>query len=135
VVPDDLNATQAYQRSKIILADPEARQYVKALAFHLYDEPLSNVIKMKGLSEQYGIPLWMTEYSQGNPFTWANTMHDLISTYNVTAVDYMFAFSGGRDLITLKHNGTRYLGFERNKHFYTASFHRKDGEQSYHPVN
>jgi len=118
VVPDDLNATQAYQRSRIILADPDARQYVKALAFHLYDEPITNAIKMKRLSEQYGISLWMTEYSQGDPFTWANTMHALISNYSVSAVDYMFGFSGGRDLITLEHDGSRYLGYERNKHYY-----------------
>jgi O-glycosyl hydrolase len=122
VIPDDLNATQAYHRSKVVLADLEARKYVAALAFHLYDEPLSQAIKMKKLSERYRLPLWMTEYSQDNPLTWANTMHDLISNYNVSAVDYMFAFFGGEDdgglPITLKHNGTRYLGYKLNKHYY-----------------
>ena len=121
VVPDDLNATQAYQRSQIILADPVARQYVGALAFHLYQEPLSNAIKMKQLSEQYGIPLWMTEYSQSNAFTWANTMHDLLSKYNVSAVDHMSGFGGGGGStpISLKRNGTQYLGYKQNKHYYT----------------
>jgi len=119
VIPDDLNATQAYHRSKVVLTDPEARKYVGALAFHLYGEPLSHAIKMKKLSERYRIPLWMTEYSPDNPFTWANTMHDLISNYNVSAVDYMFAFTDGEEgPITLKHDGTRYLGYTLNKYYY-----------------
>ena len=80
---------------------------------------LGNAIRMKQLSEQYGIPLWMSEYSQSNAFTWASTMHDLISNYNVSAVDYMFGFSGnGNAPMTLKHDGTRYLGYEQNKHYY-----------------
>lgn len=119
VVPDDLNATQAHRRSQVILADPEARKYVAALAFHLYEEPLRNAVKMKQISEQYRIPLWMTEYSQDDPFTWADTMHELISTYDVSAVDYMSGFGGGGSVpIMLKHEGTRYLGNERSKHYY-----------------
>ena len=133
VVPDDLNATQAHRRSQVILAEPEARKYVAALAFHLYEEPLDNAVKMKQISDQYRIPLWMTEYSQDDPFTWANTMHELISSYDVSAIDYMLGFGGGGSvLVTLKHVGTRYLGYERSKHYYVmGQFSRfvKSGSQ------
>jgi len=61
----------------------------------------------------------MTEYSQSNAFTWANTMHDLISNYNVSAVDHGSGFNGlENELIVLKHNGRQYLGYERTKYYY-----------------
>ncbi len=121
VIPDDLNATQAYQRSQIILADPEARQYVGALTFHLYDEPIHNAVKMRELSEQYGIPLWMSEYSQSGPLAWANTMHTLIADYNVSAIDYMWGFvgsTGDATLIKLRHDGQQYLGYDLKKQYF-----------------
>ena len=124
VIPDDLNSTHAARRAQIILADPVARQYVGAIAFHLYDEPISNAIKMKQLSNQYGIPLWMTEWSQKDAFDWANTMHELISAYDVGAIDYLFGFTGqaapsrGR-LIRLNNGGTQYLGNAPEKRYYT----------------
>jgi glucuronoarabinoxylan endo-1,4-beta-xylanase len=122
VITDDLNATEAYKRCRIILADAEARQYVGALAFHLYDEPISQVSQMKELADRYGLPLWMTEYSQNDPFDWAVTMHQLISDYNVSAVDYMWGFfgqwTGGDKLINLRHTGARYLGYTLTKHYY-----------------
>ena len=125
VVPDDLNPSQAWQRLDIILADPEARRYVGALAFHLYGEPISSTWMMKQLKEQYGIPLWMTEWIPGGPFQWANTMHTLISDYDVSAVDYFWGFTGnvgeadpnGR-LITLNFDGPDYLGYTLEKQYY-----------------
>ena len=36
VVPDDQNPVDAYRRAAAVLADPEARQYVGALASHIY---------------------------------------------------------------------------------------------------
>ena len=58
---------------------------------------------MKTLAEQYQLPLWMTEFTMGamgttgrtqDPFKWASLMHDLISDYNVSAVDYLWGFFG-----------------------------------------
>ncbi len=124
VIPDDLNASQAYDRSRTILADPEARRYVGALACHLYDEPVSNMAKMKELSERYGLPLWMTEFSKpGDPFGWANLMHTLIANYGVSAVDYMWGFFGQQDraqLISIRHDGSSYLGYDRRKQYYVT---------------
>lgn len=61
VIPDDLNPREAYKRASVVLGDPETRQYVGALAYHLYDteesEPASDL--------------------------------KLVETYNVSAVDYM----------------------------------------------
>ncbi|MGH7592327.1 MAG: hypothetical protein ACRELE_00505, partial [Gemmatimonadales bacterium] len=37
VIPDDVNPTSALNRASIIMADPVARLYVAAVAFHLYD--------------------------------------------------------------------------------------------------
>ena len=121
VIPDDFNATRAYERSQIILSDPEARQYVGALSFHLYKESIRNVAKMQRLSEQYGIPLWMTEYIQKDAFAWANTMHALIADYNVSAVYYFWGFSGGSrggTLIRLNYDGNQYLDYTLTKHYY-----------------
>jgi len=126
VITDDLNASEAYKRCQIILADAQARRYVGALAFHLYDEPLSRVAQMKELAEHYRLPLWMTEYFQSDPFGWANTMHELIANYNVSAVDYMWGFFGewshaawpGNELISLVNSGSRYVGHTLTKHYY-----------------
>jgi O-glycosyl hydrolase len=123
VLPDDLNATQAYGRSRVVLADPEAKSYVGALGFHLYDEPLANAAKMKELAEEHGLPLWMTEWSQRDPFAWAATMHQLIADYDVSAVDYMWGFFGQEDaaqLIVVRYDRDRYTGYTPLKHYYVV---------------
>lgn len=126
VIPDDLNAFESYQRSRIVLSDPEARKYVGALAYHLYGGTTVDKKNMKQLSEQYGIPVWMTEYFLPDGFDWANTIHDLITDFGASAVDYMWGFFGEWDnrvspisnLITLKYSGPQYLGYEVQKHYY-----------------
>jgi O-glycosyl hydrolase len=129
VVPDDLNATEAELRARVVLADPEARSYVGALGFHLYDEPIENAARMRALADAHELPLWMTEWSHRDPFAWAATMHALIAEHGVSAVDYMWGFFGHEDaaqLIALKYDaGNRYTGYAPLKHFYvTGQFSR-----------
>ncbi len=136
VVSDDIRSTQAEQTMTAILSDPVARSYVGALAFHLYDEPISNVSKMKTLSQTYNLPLWMTEFSVGalptaglpaTALSWGNLMQDLIGTYSVSAIDYLVAFFGqggdGGTLISLLHNTTgaqEYTGYSIQKAYYVT---------------
>lgn len=124
VIPDDVRSSDAEAKAKIILADSAARQYVGALAFHLYDEPVSNVSKMKALGEQYGLPLWMSEYSVDGDFAWLTLMHDLIANYNVSAVDHMGGFGQGYGgYVNFKFSGTQYLGYVLpKKYFYVGQF-------------
>ncbi len=124
VIPDDVRSTDGAAKAKIILADTVARKYVSALAFHLYDEPITNVSKMKALGDQYSLPLWMSEYSVEDGFQWALLMHDLIATYNVTAVDCLFGFSKG-GYIDINNNATEYLGYVlTKKYYYVGQFSR-----------
>ncbi len=139
ITPDDVRSSDAAARTKVILADPAARQYVGALATHLYDESVSHVGQMKTLADQYELPLWMTEFSIGgmrsaklhaDPLHWASLMHDLISTYNVSAVDYMWGFFGKWEgdkttLIMLNNTGDKYDGYTLTKTYYmTGQFSR-----------
>ena len=57
VTPDDVRSSNGASKAAIILADPAARQYVGALATHLYDESVTNVSQMKALAVQYDLPL------------------------------------------------------------------------------
>jgi O-glycosyl hydrolase len=130
VIPDDVRASEAYNRASVVLADSEARSYIGALAFHLYDESINNVEKMKQLSDQYGIPLWMSEFYSGamstaglpaDALSWGDLMYQLISTYNVSAIDYMWGFFGQWDnaqLISITHSGNSYTGYQLKKEYY-----------------
>ncbi|MEO7323219.1 MAG: hypothetical protein ABIW82_00150 [Dokdonella sp.] len=134
VVPDDVRASDAAAKTQIVLADPIARSYVGALATHLYDEPVSNVGQRQALANQYQLPLWMTEFTVGalgtaglpqDAFSWAALMHDLIATYNVSAVDYLWGFFGQWEgnttmLVTLNNSGATYKGMTLNKQYYTT---------------
>ena len=137
VVPDDLNANEAYARSQIIMADTVAREYVGALAYHLYGGSNANKTAMMQLGQQYNVPVWMTEYSRPNAFDWGNLIHDVIANYNVSAVDYMWGFFGsqesnGTQYISLNFSGTSYTGYTINKQYYvTGQYSRyvKQGSQ------
>jgi O-glycosyl hydrolase len=134
VTTDDVRASNGGAKAQIILADPAARQYVGALATHLYDEPISNVSQMKSLAAQYELPLWMTEFTMSamntaglprDPFAWGSLMHDLIATYDVSAVDYLWGFFGewegnATTLISLNNTGATYDGYTLNKTYYTT---------------
>ena len=131
VATDDLNASRASERCRIILADKDARRYVGALACHLYDEPIARVSQMTELSAEYGLPLWMTEWYQADGFAWAATMQALIADYSVSAVDYMWGFFGqwqdnGSQLVVLTHDeANRYTGYNlRKQYFIVGQFSR-----------
>jgi O-glycosyl hydrolase len=123
VVPDDVSPAEAYARAAVILADPVARQYVGAIAYHLYDDR-SGRDKLRALGEQYGIPIWMTEYASAAPFEWAELIHEELAEYGASAVDMQWGFFGQWEppeshLITVTSAGNAYTGFVRTKSFYT----------------
>jgi O-glycosyl hydrolase len=130
VTPDDVRSSDGAAKTAIILADPAARPYVGALATHLYDESVSNVSQMRALADEYNLPLWMTEYYDGDGFRWASLMHELISTHDVSAVDYLWGSFGewagdSATLITLKTAGSAYDGYSLTKSYYaTGQFSR-----------
>jgi O-glycosyl hydrolase len=120
VAPDDLSPNDAYARLQTILADPDARQYIGAVAYHLYGR--GNEDKVAQLARQYGIPVWMTEYSTPNDWrAWADIMHDLLATDDVSAIDYMWGYFGdwdGSQLVRVKVSGSSYAGFDFNRQYY-----------------
>ena len=123
VIPDDLNPAEAYKRASVVLADPAARQYVGAIAYHLYGD-LSNRDKLKALGEQYSIPIWMTEFASAKPFEWADIIHEELAEFGASAVDIQWGFFGQWEssdshLITIQHSGSNYQGWKRTKSFFT----------------
>jgi len=133
VITDDLNAAEAYERCSYILQDPDARQYVGALAYHLYGGSSTDKNDMKDLGQKYKLPIWMTEWYTPDDFQWAETIHELITNYQVSAIDYIWAFFGewsetqypGNTLIGLKFNGLQYQGYTPYKrYYYTGQYSR-----------
>jgi O-glycosyl hydrolase len=120
VVPDDVSPDNAYPRLQVILADPQARQYVGAVAYHMYGR--GNERDIAQLAKQYGIPVWMSEYSTPDDWReWAALTHQLLAEYDVSAVDYMWGFFGDWDrsqLVRLKVNGTNYAGYDLTRQYY-----------------
>ena len=100
VIPDDQNPTDAYKRSVAVLEDPQARQYVAALAYHVYQWNREDMVRMRHLASKYKLPVWMTEYSTQNykdwpsAFEWAERMHVLLTDGSVNAIDYMWGYFG-----------------------------------------
>ena len=130
VIPDDLNADEAFTRAQMILDDSVARSYVGALAYHLYGGNNANKTAMMQLGQQYNIPIWMTEYSRPDAFAWGNQIHDVIANYGVSAVDHMWGFFGqqetnGTQLISLNFTGTNYTGYTINKQYYVTGQYSK----------
>jgi glucuronoarabinoxylan endo-1,4-beta-xylanase len=99
VIPDDENPTDAYRRAVAVLQDPKARQYVGALAYHVYRN-YGDIGKMRQLARQYRLPLWMTEYEStdyrdwSSSLPWAIRMHQLLTDGGVDAIDYLWGFFG-----------------------------------------
>lgn len=101
VIPDDENPIDAYRRAEAVLSDPVARQYVGAVAFHIYrigGPP--DWARLRALASKYGLPLWMTEWwspsytSYSGSFDWAVKMHELLTIGSVNAIDYIWGFFG-----------------------------------------
>jgi O-glycosyl hydrolase len=122
VIPDDIAPSRAAALAQTILADPEARSYVGAMAFHLYGEPLGAAAEIAAVSAQYGIPLWMSEFYVHDRIQWAQIVHALLNEYNVSAVDYLAGFLADTpddpSLVKLVHNGTEYLGYNMSGEYY-----------------
>ena len=127
IVPDDLDAMQALGRLQVILADPQARQYVGAVAYHLYNR--GGEAQVKQLAEQYGLPVWMTEFSTGDDwFQWATIMQQEIADYGASAVDYMWGYFGDWDksqLIRIRTNNGAYAGFDFSRQYYVMGQYSK----------
>ena len=100
VIPDDENPTDAYRRAVAVLEDPSARQYVGALAYHIYKWDKGDMVRMRQLATQYKLPVWMTEYNLPgyrdwrSAFDWAERMHVLLTDGGVNAIDYMWGYFG-----------------------------------------
>lgn len=87
VVPNEETMSRSLEVARAILADPAARPYVGVIGFHQYPEGSAyssprrilessgvgvpdasarqELEKLKALGLQYGVPLWMTEVSEG----------------------------------------------------------------------
>lgn len=87
IVPSEYSAAQSLALSRVILADPVARQYVGAIGYHVYPygsayasmprilagpgtgkrdaEAIADRRALRDLGRQYNIPVWMTEVSHG----------------------------------------------------------------------
>jgi O-glycosyl hydrolase len=128
VIPDDLNPGEAYPRALAVLNDAEARQYVGAIAYHLYDAKDQDLASIRDLSMQYRMPVWMTEFSVPEDQTysgameWIKIVHTLIALYQVSAVDYMWAFFGswdqGHAIVNVDFEDGRYVGHHAGPLYY-----------------
>jgi O-glycosyl hydrolase len=127
VVPDDWDASEALGRLQVILADADARKYVGAVAYHLYNR--GGEAEVKQLAEQYGLPIWMTEFSTGDDwFQWATVMQQEIADFGASAVDYMWGYFGDWDqsqLIRIRTNNGAYAGFDFNRQYYVMGQYSK----------
>lgn len=125
VLSDASYPTGALPIVEAVMADPVARQYVEAIGVHLYPSggtpglpAYDKLDQVAALAQQYGVPLWMTEWSNPDYMRWAITMHELVTTYNVSAIDYMWAIFGQWEsyqagLMVLTYSGTTYTGFTK----------------------
>lgn len=123
VVPDDENPIAAYRRASVILADPEARKYVGAIAYHIYKGGPEDWPALRQLAARYGLPVWMTEWTRKDygawptAFDWAVTVHRLLAEGGVSAIDYLWGFFGdwvgGETMISMRFDGGDYRGFVR----------------------
>lgn len=129
VIPDDENPADAYRRAVAVLDDPVARQYVGALAYHIYKGSTGDWIRMRDLASKHRLPVWMTEYwnhdyeSWPGALGWAATIHHLITTGGVNAVDYIWGAFGdwvGPDetLIEIKFDNGVYRSFSYSPIYY-----------------
>lgn len=87
VIPNEETVAQSLETASAILSDPDARKYVGVIGYHAYPygstyADVNNILKTSGsgapdpealavraqlrqLSQQYGVPVWMTEVSHG----------------------------------------------------------------------
>jgi O-glycosyl hydrolase len=124
--PDDVVDELGAPITNVIMANAEARSFIKALSIHLYGDLTPTA--MAGLAKQYGVPLWMTEFSDrvgGLETGWASLIHDLIVTFDCAAVDMLAPFLGtnapsnpSSAYITLRSTGSAYEGYTLNPSYF-----------------
>jgi O-glycosyl hydrolase len=125
VIPDDQNPVAALRRGEAVLRDPQARQYVAALAYHIYGGTPRDWPALRSLASKYGLPVWMTEYWSADygkwpgALGWATDVHYLLTLGEVNAVDYIWAFFGdwvgpGGTLLGIRFDNGVYRSFEPN---------------------
>lgn len=129
VMPDDLNAREAYARAEAVLRDPNSRKYVAALAYHLYGGDHGDRVRMRDLAARYGLPVWMTEWQSRRfgdwpaALGWAETVHELLTIGGVGAIDYLWGFFGswrsaGETLLSIDFERGAYRSFRLNAPYY-----------------
>jgi O-glycosyl hydrolase len=124
VIPDDENPRDAYRRTLAVLQDPAARQYVGALAYHVYrwdKRDKDELARMRDVATRYKLPVWMTEYSTkdyrdwNSSFEWAERMHVLLTDGGVNAIDYLWGYFGDwvrtDTMISIAFDDGAYRGF------------------------
>jgi O-glycosyl hydrolase len=135
VIPDDENPSDAYRRASVVMADPNARPYVAALAYHIYKWNDADITRMRDLAMRYRIPIWMTEYNDPSygswpgALDWAVKMHQLLTEGGVNAIDYLWGFFGSwtrpASMISIDFDNGAYRGFTYTPIYYlTGQFSR-----------
>ena len=101
VIPEEINACVAVPAVRAVLADPEARAYVGAIAYHEYEYQANAAecrAQLRQLAQAAGVPLWMTEHSLGmgydNALAWGKEVQRLLVEDGVSAVDFMWGYFG-----------------------------------------
>ena len=132
VIPDDINPAEAYKRIVPVLADAEARQYVGAIAYHLYGDGDRYRAEIRDIALKYKIPVWMSEFSDRDYATydgamrWAQMIHELITGSGVSAVDYMWGYFGvwslgGSDsLVNMDFDNGVFRGYKLTRAYYLS---------------
>jgi glucuronoarabinoxylan endo-1,4-beta-xylanase len=146
VIPDDVDPIAAYTRAQAILGDPQARQYVGAVAFHIYGVGgPADWVRLRQLASRYGLPLWMTEYESpsyttyGNAFDWAVKMHQLLTVGSVNAIDYLWGFFGdwvqSDTLISIRFNNGVFQSWSPTPLYYFVGQYSKYVRPGYRRVD
>ena len=121
VIPDDINACAALPIARKVLEDTEAAQYVGAVAYHLYGGSRGCQADIAALAAKHNVPLWMTEHTQTPDYEgsmkWAKEIHELITTYNVSAVDAMWGFFGDWAMPVFNEEDPIQVRFDAKSHY------------------
>ena len=135
VAPEDLNPQLGLRQLEVLMADEEVRGYVAVISTHLYGgvnaEGARALARMRDrYARPLGKPLWMTEFFRGSgglggsALAYAALMHDLIATYDVSHVNYEWAYFGQwadarTHFFHITHDrGNTYTGYTVDKAYY-----------------
>ncbi len=124
VVPGEETESKSLATAQAIMNDPDARQYVGAIAYHTYPygstysdcnnilatsgsgNPVQSCIAVRGqlrdLAKQYNVPLWMTEVSHGNvdPLGFADLRARAIHIHDELVYANASAYFGMNNIVT-----------------------------------